>query len=92
MRISGALLILIFLAGCAGSIPENPNAKLGWGKAREITLANSESITYMIDPLIKQPSPLFEDAQRHCETYGKNAVPIPLTKNGVYQMAIFHCK
>ena len=90
MRIFGALLILIFLAGC--SIPEIPNAKLGWGKAREVTLANSESITYMIDPLIKQPSPLFEDAQRHCETYGKNAVPLPLEKNGIYTMAIFHCK
>ena len=87
-----AVLLLLFFFTCCSGIPENPNASVGWGKAREVKLANSQSITYLIDPLIKQPSPLFEHAQKHCESHVKDAVPQPYEKEGVLTLAIFLCK
>lgn len=85
-----SILILFLLTGCA--IPEIPGAKMGWGKAREVLHANTKSITFRYDKYIAQPSSMYDEAQKHCEQHGADAVRDTEVMDGGLFVTTFLCE
>jgi hypothetical protein len=85
-----SILILFLITGCAR--PEIPGAKMGWGKAREVLHANSKSITFRYDKYIAQPSSMYDEAQKHCEQHGADAVRDTEVMDGGLFVTTFLCE
>lgn len=75
------------LTGC-NSVP------VGWGKSYETEFASSSSITIKYDPVISSMGEAQNAAQKHCDQYGKDAVPQAESRSsfgGVLKSASFVC-
>jgi len=86
MKIIVPILITFLLAGCA-------HLPVGWGGRDEVVHANEKVIMIIYDPLIGSMKDMALKAEKHCNNYGKHAIPNPteVYKVGIW-MVNFKCE
>lgn len=78
-------LMILLLTGCAG-------APVGYGGKYEVVTANDASITIKYDNLVGGYEAMLPEAEAHCKSVGKAAVPTENVKQGGIRYQTFECR